>query len=103
MDKFTTFSGNTDCPKCKGLGYYYYDENHGQICELCCTHPEGFVSLDPEFYGDEAKIYDYCKFGCGFKRPKDVRKMSLEQIKNMPNKNPYLIEENGIKTNNSND
>jgi hypothetical protein len=73
MNKFIQFKGNKDCPKCKGKGYYYYDENHAQICELCCTHPEGFIELDKEYY-PEMIGQEVCKFGCGFKRVKPTMK-----------------------------
>jgi hypothetical protein len=78
MNKFTQFRGNKDCPKCKGKGHYYYDENHAQICELCCTHPEGFIELDKEYY-PEMVGQEVCKFGCGSKRVKPT--MNIKDLK----------------------
>lgn len=51
------------CKKCKGTGYYLYDENHITICNACCTHPDGWWKLD-ERYG-KAKGKYICKRGCG--------------------------------------
>ena len=69
-DPFSQFKGNMNCSKCKGAGSYMYDEIHGKICELCCTHPEGFSQLDPEMFGASAKDYSYCKTGCGARKNK---------------------------------
>lgn len=68
--KFRRFKGNKSCPKCHGEGNYMYDDMHGQICELCCTHPEGWISLDPKFFGKDCIKYNFCKFGCGAKKLK---------------------------------
>lgn len=63
---FTKFIGNKDCPKCHGEGGYKYDNVHGKVCELCCTHPEGFGIPDPNFYDDQTTT---C-FICGKTKPK---------------------------------
>jgi hypothetical protein len=68
VSKFEQFRGvNIHCPKCAGTGGYMYDHNHGKICELCCSHPEGFKELDPEYWPD-SKGKAYCVFGCGAER-----------------------------------
>jgi hypothetical protein len=72
MNKFTKFKGNKDCPKCHGEGSYMYDDMHGQICELCCTHPEGFIELDKEFW-PEMVGKEVCKFGCGTERNLSIK------------------------------
>lgn len=55
------------CKKCKGAGYYHYDENHGTICDACCPHDEGFWLL-PEGYANAGNLC--CRRGCGFTKEK---------------------------------
>jgi len=54
------------CKKCNGVGSYSYDENHGKICEVCCTHDQGWWELT-EFYAgyEEGKDNRCCQKGCG--------------------------------------
>lgn len=51
------------CEKCKGAGQYMYDENHIQLCEVCCTHPDGWHKLEKRYGSDNGKYA--CKRGCG--------------------------------------
>jgi len=51
------------CPKCNDTHWYAYDENHAKICEVCCTHSDGWWKLE-EHYGKSNGKYA-CKTGCG--------------------------------------
>lgn len=68
-----------NCPKCNNTGWYAYDHNHSKICEVCCTHSDGWWKLEEPFkvtfeltvledpsqhYGDKNGKYA-CKTGCG--------------------------------------
>ncbi len=53
------------CPKCKGTRFYQYDDNHGKICEVCCTH----AGTPWRSYGKW-----WCKAGCGAERPEPTHK-----------------------------
>lgn len=57
---------NMNCEKCKGKGYYYYDEIHGKICELCCPHDAGWDRLS-RYFGQKNEM-EICKRGCGTER-----------------------------------
>lgn len=64
INTFTYSAGrNPSCPKCFGKGFYAYDENHSQPCELCCPHDQGFWKL-PKDYKDAGKMC--CRLGCGY-------------------------------------
>lgn len=52
-----------DCPQCHGAGFYMYDHNHGQPCNLCCQHDQGWWQLT-EAYGKHSGKW-CCKAGCG--------------------------------------
>jgi len=57
---------DTLCPKCKGIGWYHYDEIHAQVCEACCPHDQGWWSLSPLHAGYQAgEDNACCKAGCG--------------------------------------
>jgi hypothetical protein len=64
----TMFDRPEPCPQCydpisaTNLGHYMYDENHGTICDLCCTHAQGWWLLT-EHYGNPGMWC--CKAGCG--------------------------------------
>lgn len=53
------------CPKCNGRGTYFYDDKHGKICEVCCSHDLGWwqLGLGPGC-GDKAGKWA-CMRGCG--------------------------------------
>ncbi len=53
----------SNCPKCQGAGWYYYDEIHGTICDLCCKHDQGWSQLSEHY---DAKAGKWCcNAGCG--------------------------------------
>jgi len=52
------------CKKCKGTGWYQYDDNHSTVCDECCKHNKGYWLLTKE-YGDAGKWC--CLAGCGKK------------------------------------
>lgn len=52
-----------DCPKCHGTGQYYYDNEHGTICALCCQHNMGWWKLEKHYGKNNGKWC--CKAGCG--------------------------------------
>jgi hypothetical protein len=63
---------NPICPKCRGSGWYAYDENHGKPCELCCSHDQGWWPLT-ELHGKPG--HWACLSGCGETRsdnPEDI-------------------------------
>lgn len=51
------------CPKCQGTGQYFYDEQHIKICDICCTHSDGWWKLERRYGKDNGKYA--CKIGCG--------------------------------------
>jgi hypothetical protein len=85
----------TTCPKCNNTGWYAYDHNHSKVCEVCCTHTDGWWKLE-EHYGesngrDESLITGSsksslnakyaCKTGCGV--VKAYEDLCEEQIVNV--------------------
>jgi hypothetical protein len=59
----TVLYAKPDCPRCKGTGWYAYDHNHSTVCNLCCTHHEGWWLLK-EHYGENNGKWCCCA-GCG--------------------------------------
>lgn len=53
----------TECIKCGGTGWYYYDHNRAKRCEVCCPHDQGRWQLK-EYYGEENSKW-CCNAGCG--------------------------------------
>lgn len=51
-----------ECWQCGGKGWYMYDHNHGQPCEVCCPHDQGRWLLGPN-YRNAGKWS--CRAGCG--------------------------------------
>jgi hypothetical protein len=61
----------TTCKKCNGEGWYKYDHNHCTICDLCCTHDQGWWDLTKEHHGSlyiDGGDNGCCKAGCGTMR-----------------------------------
>ena len=57
---------NKDCPKCKGTGWYMYDHNHSTVCDMCCTHAEGWWELTKHHTGYiKGADNRCCSAGCG--------------------------------------
>ena len=52
-----------ECKSCSGKGWYSYDKNHSKVCEVCCTHDEGFFVLS-DLYANAGDLC--CMNGCGF-------------------------------------
>jgi len=73
--------GKTDCPKCKGTGWYMYSHDHSTICNACCKHEEGWWDLT-EHYSGYKKDADNacCKKGCGTLRRDLITHIANEQI-----------------------
>lgn len=44
------------------MGRYMYDENHITVCEVCCTHPDGWWKMEKHYGKDNGKYT--CKKGC---------------------------------------
>jgi hypothetical protein len=59
-DIFNRFAGNKNCPKCHGEGSYMYDDIHSKVCEMCCTHPNGFEIPDKRYYDDQTPTCFIC-------------------------------------------
>jgi len=58
--------GASPCSLCGGAGHYMYDENHGKICERCCTHDQGWWELTEHHAGFvEGEDNRCCRAGCG--------------------------------------
>jgi hypothetical protein len=58
--------GDPPCSLCGGDGHYMYDENHGKICEQCCTHDQGWWELTEYHAGFvEGEDNRCCRAGCG--------------------------------------
>lgn len=54
------------CPRCHGQGVYYYDQNHGKPCEVCCKHDGGWWDLTEHHAGYVAGGDNACcLLGCG--------------------------------------
>jgi hypothetical protein len=56
-------NGKPDCPKCKGKGLYYYDDNHATVCDRCCRHDQGSWLLQKHYGENNGKWC--CLGGCG--------------------------------------
>ena len=58
------------CTKCEGTGIYFYDHNHGTICDACCPCDQGWWLLGKGY--SNAGNYA-CKRGCGtIKTPQEL-------------------------------
>ena len=59
-------TGDSECPKCNGTGWFSYDMNHSTICDLCCKHDKGYWLLTEHYAGYEAGHDNWCcAAGCG--------------------------------------
>lgn len=61
------------CKKCNGTGWYCYDPDpvypHSTICDVCCTHSQGWWELTEHYVGyKEGEDNRCCKAGCGTMR-----------------------------------
>ncbi len=58
--------GKYNCTTCNDTGWYSYDDNHSKVCEVCCTHDEGWWELTEGFAGyKEGEDNRCCLKGCG--------------------------------------
>ena len=57
------------CERCKGTGWYMYDNNHSTVCSDCCPHNQGWWILTKDYQGyKEGKDNACCSCGCGTMR-----------------------------------
>jgi len=79
---------NKDCPQCKGTGFFWYDEHHGTICDLCCPHDMGYSILKGDCWGKREGM-EVCKRGCGTlragRKEREIQKQREEALKSSNN------------------